>query len=515
MAMRNFLFLMALVLFFSSCGWIKAVYYLAPDITDHEGIFPCDTMPKNPKPNSMVRVEANEQQLPPLNLWLDAASLWEFPSQTEEELFRKTKTTSFIVLRNDSILYERYFNGYTPEKQLTVFSLTKAFVSAVTSIAVQEGYLSLDQSIADFIPEFANDGRREIKIRHLLNMTEGLNWMDYKNVYALGLLYYATNEDDFVIRNTSLRYKPGTHFAYKSITTHILGMCLEAATKRRLSDYMNEKLWQPLEMEHDGLFTMDNAKNRNNRAMGGLAVTPRALLHFGRMMLNQGMWEGKQIVSKDYVKSVQERNIHHDKWWGYSNCFWMNSYLDKNYLDMTNYHGSGFNGQYIFVSPEHNMVVIRTGFRDKMHIDWTASMGRLCAYLDGAGNDITNPEKYDFSNQFEGIYETNRSERLIVIDKGINKKKMHMYHVYKDVDRTIKNEKNMKMVKHDGRSIVIRKFARQNRLMFEEFKGDVVGVYFDDLLSIDSKYFRKTSQKLPANLQKKSVNKPHTHKIKD
>ena len=505
--MRYILSFVALVLLFSSCALTKAVYYFTPDIDDHEHIFLADTMPKNVQDSRIINAISANQKLPDLYTWMDKAAMYEFPSGTEEELFKKTKTTSFIVMRNDSILYEKYFNGYSEEQQQTVCSVTKAFVSAVTAIAVQEGYLRLDQSVADFIPAFANDARKEIQIRHLLNMTEGLNWMDYKNAFSLGLLYYAPNQNQYVINHTALRYKPGTHFAYKSITTHILGMCLEAAIGRRLSDYMNEKLWQPLEMPHDGLFTIDSEKHKHNRALGGMALTPKAMLHFGKMMLNNGQWNGKQIVPLDYVNSIKERNIYHDKWWGYSSCFWMNSYLDRNYLDMMDFHASGYNGQYIFISPEHNMVVIRTGFKDKSQIDWTVAMGRLCALMGGIGNDMTHPEKYDFGNQFEGIYETNRSERLIIVDKGFNKKKQHVYHVFKDRNRTVKNTRPLRMSKHDGRSIVIRKFARQERVMFEEFSGEVVGVYYDDLLSIDSKYYKKTSAILPNKYQRKSVNK--------
>jgi hypothetical protein len=506
--MRPFLTFISLSVLLSSCAFTKAVVFFKPDVTDHLRIFPCDTMPANAPSNSpMVYIDSAKQVLPPMSQWLDEAGLYEFAHQDLDKFFKETETTSFIILRNDTILYERYFNGYQRGQQQVGFSVTKAFVSALTSIAVSEGYMRLDQSIADFIPEFANDPRREIQIQHLLNMTEGLNWMDYKNIWSLGLLYYAPDENDFIIRKTALEYKPGTHFAYKSITTHILGMCLEAATKRRLSDYMNEKIWQPLEMPDNGLFTMDSKKHRHNRALGGLALSARNMLHFGRMMLNKGKWNDKQIVSEDYVRSISERNIYSDKWWGYSNCFWLNSYLDRNYLDMTNYHASGLHGQFIFVSPENNMVIIRTGITDKSRMDWGVTMGRMAALLGGQGNDITNPIKYDFAKQFEGVYETNRSEKIIVVDKGIDKKKRHIFTVYKDVDYTIKMEKMLDMTQYDGRSIVQRRFARQKRLMFEEFAGEVVGAYYDDLLSIDSKYFKKTSNEIPDKFRTKSEKK--------
>lgn len=500
--MRNLFLLLVGLSMLSSCGLTKAVIFFRPDITDHKYIFASDTMRANPQASPMVMVDSLKQTLPPIEQWLTEAGRHEFASL--EDLFKDTETTSFIVLRNDTILYERYMNGYKRGQQQVVFSVTKAFVAALTAVAVEEGYMRLDQSIADFIPEFANDPRKEITIQHLLNMTEGLNWMDYKNLWSLGLLYYSPDANAFVIKNTAQKFKPGTHFAYKSLTTHVLGMCVEGATKRHLSDYMNEKLWQPLEMPDNGLFTLDSRHANHNRALGGMAVSARSMLQFGRLMLNKGEWKGRQILPRDFIAAISERNIYEDKWWGYSNCFWLNSYLDRNYLDMTDYQASGLNGQFIFVSPENNIVIVRTGKRDKSRMDWGATFGRLAMLLGGRGNDVTNPTKYDFSPQFEGVYETNRSEKLIVVDRGLNKHKEHIFRVYKDVDQTIYMKKMLDMTHHDGRSIVQRRFARQKRLMFEEFAGEVVGVYYDDLLSIDSKYFKKTSNELPAKFKRKS-----------
>lgn len=461
-------------------------------------------MPANPAEQAPFVLNPKEAQaLPPANQWLAPNILQGFGNL--ENMFAQTETKAFIVLRGDTVIYERYFDEHRPETPLTVFSVTKAYTAALTSIAVQEGYMRLDQSIADFIPEFRNDARKEITIQHLLNMTEGLNWMDYKNVFWLGILYYASDENRFVINHTALRFKPGTHFAYKSITTHILGMCIEAATNRRLSDYMNEKLWQPLQMPHDGLFTMDSRKARHNRALGGMAITARSMLHFGKMLLDGGKWKGKQVLSEDFVKSISERNIYLDKWWGYSNCFWLNSYLDRNYLDMQDFHAAGYNGQFIFVSPESNTVIVRVGAANGK-IDWSSTLGRLSALLGGRGNDLTAPIRYDFSNQFEGVYETNRSEKLVVVDKGVNDKGARIFTVFKDKDRTVKLEKMLDMSQSDGRSVVQYKFSRQHRLMFEEFAGEVVGAYHDDLLSIDSKYFKKTSNQLPDKYRRMSVN---------
>jgi CubicO group peptidase (beta-lactamase class C family) len=503
--MRYLLLAFSATFLLSSCAFTKAVIFFKPDITDHKRIFPSDTMPANTTAApQMARIDSLKQELPPMNMWFDAAGMHEF--KDFDALIKDTKTTSLIVMRNDTILYEQYFNGYKRGQQQVVFSVTKAFVAALTAIAVDEGYMRLDQSIADFIPEFANDGRKEIKIQHLLNMTEGLDWMDYKNLWTLGLLYYSPDENQFIIDKTEQQYKPGTRFAYKSITTHILGMCVEKATKTHLADYMNEKIWQPLEMPDQGLFTLDSKKSNHNRALGGMAISARSMLYFGRMMLNNGRWNGKQIVPEDFVRSISERNIYQDKWWGYSNCFWLNGYLDRNYLDMNDYQASGLHGQFIFVSPENNMVLIRTGIADKSRMEWGATLGRLAALLGGHGNDVTNPAKYDFSNQFEGVYETNRSEKIIVVDKGLDKNKMHVFTIYKDVNNTVKMKKFLDMSTNDGRSIVQRKFARQTRLMFEEFAGEVVGAYFDNLLLIDSKYFKKTSNDLPEKYKKQSAN---------
>lgn len=488
---------------FSGCALTKVGLYFLPSVNDHQTAFPCDTVHARAASSKAVfaYTDSATQQLPNLHNWVDSASRKSY--KTVEALFKATGTTSFIVMRNDTVLYERYFNGRKRDEQQVVFSVTKAFMAILTGIAAEEGYLRLDQSIADFIPEFKNDGRSQIRVRDLLNMTEGLNWIDFKDVWYLGLLYYTPNQRDFAIDHTALQYKPGTHFAYKSITTQILGMCLEAATKKRLTDYLAEKIWLPMEMNDDVLYTMDSRKHRNLRAFGGMAVTSRDLLRFGAMLLHKGVWNGKQIVPADFIENISQRDIFHDKWWGYTNCFWLNSYLDRNYLDMQDYHAGGFHGQFVFVSPESNVVIIRTG-KENGDIEWTSILGRLAAYLGGRGNDFTEPAKYDFADQFEGVYETNRGEKVVVINKGFTKRGQRQWQLYKDVNRTTKLKPMQDMVQNDGRSIVLRKFARQKRLMFEDLNGKVVGAYYDDLLSIDTKYFEKVSSELPAKYKRKS-----------
>jgi len=496
----------------NSCApLIKGVLFGAPNVTDHQRHFPCDTIKANPNPKlPFYYLPQSEQKLPKLDLWIDKAS--QAGKKTFEEIATVANTNAFIVMRNDTVLYERYFNGRNENSQLVGFSVSKALTACLVAIAIREGKMSMEQSIADFIPEFRNDDRKLIKVKHLLNMTEGINWIDYKHLFWLGIMYYNSDIRRFVINRTALEFQPGTHFAYKSIATQMLGMALEGATGQRQADYLQQKLWNELEMPHNALYTMDSKRKKMNRPFGGLALTARSMLHAGYMLLHNGEWKGKQVVPADFVKMMSQRTIAADKWWGYTNCFWLNTYLDRNYLDMTDYNAAGYHGQYIYVSPEHNMVIIRLGFKDT-RMDWTGAMGRLCALLGGIGNDLTDPKKYDLSAQFEGVYMTNRSEQLVVVDKGFDKYGVRKWTIYKDKNRTVHLEKWEDVTQNDGRSVVLRNFGRQKRLMFEDMDNKVMGVYYDDLLNIDTKYFEKISDTLPPKYAKKSYKQnPHPHK---
>ncbi|MGB0840092.1 MAG: serine hydrolase domain-containing protein [Chitinophagales bacterium] len=348
----------------SSCTTVRFLLYNKPTLDDLS-IFEADTVyrPENP----FRFTELPYQPLPPMEKWIEKPYVDKYG--TLEEFLIGTNTTSFLVIRNDSILYENYFYNYQKEQAVIVFSISKAITTALVGIAIEEGYLrGPDQRVVEFLPAFARDDRREITLDHLMQMTSGLNFEDGPDL-KLAATYYNNDQYEY-IKKASLKHKPGTHFAYKSIDTQILGYCLEKAIGRNVASYLEEKLWQPLGMEYDAYITLDSKRGKVSRTYGGIAVTARDLAKLGRLFLHQGNWNGQQILPKKWVQRCSTIHSHGGGSWFYATAWWLDhGHWSTNLEDSPSFFASGYDGQYIFVHPEANMIMIRQGKGKKAYFE--------------------------------------------------------------------------------------------------------------------------------------------------
>jgi CubicO group peptidase (beta-lactamase class C family) len=367
---KNKRWLLLLCLFFVSC---KALIYNVPNVTDFK-IFEtnkiqCSTNPKQiPKTTEKIN-------LPAAFLWAISKNENEvYNSKTPEDFLSENGTLSLIIIRNDTILYENYFNGFHPDSIHTIFSISKSFLSTLTGIAINEGYIkNINQPVSDFIPSFRDNGREKLTINHLLQMTSGINEADYDDLLKLAYFYYA-NDHNRKCEKVKMRYQPGTHFQYSSMTSQLLGMCLEKATGRKLEDYLKEKIWEPLGMQYNALVSTD--KKGNPKYFGGISANPKDLAKLGLLYLKKGNWEGKQIVPESWIMSTQKRDTTNGKSTSYSNCFWQNTYPVEDYFKKNDFYAKGFGGQTIYVNPENNTVIVRTGTKE-VDVRWGRSISKL------------------------------------------------------------------------------------------------------------------------------------------
>lgn len=284
------------------------------------------------------------------------------PAQYVQEM-EKLHTIAYLVIKNDSIRHEEYWNGYSDTSHTSSFSMAKTFISILVGIAVDEGKIrSIDQPVGDFIPEYQEGDKSKVTIRHLLTMSSGINFTeDYKNPFGFPAeAYYGTDLRDLVFRYDAVE-EPGKQFDYQSGNTMLLCFALSKATGMSVSDYASEKLWKPIEAEHDAYWSLDR-KGGDEKAYCCFNSNARDFARIGKLYLDSGKWNGRQVVPEKYVlESVQpvpaldkDLNAQNTRY-GYS--WW----LLPSYKGHNIFYARGILGQYIIMIPELKMIVVRLG----------------------------------------------------------------------------------------------------------------------------------------------------------
>jgi CubicO group peptidase (beta-lactamase class C family) len=284
----------------------------------------------------------------------------------------KHQTTSFLVIRNDSLLYEYYGNSGNEESINPSFSVAKTFVSALVGIAIDEGLIkSTQEPITNYLKQLTAPGFEKIRIEDLLNMRSGISFNEtYTSPFGqMPRYYYGLNLQKYILK-LKIKEPPDQHFEYISVNTLLLSMIIEKATGKRLSEYLTEKIWQPLGMEYPATMSIDSKKHQTIKAFCCLNARARDFAKFGRLYLNKGKWQGKQIIPEKWVtRSSSVINDSRDAR-GFPYTYQWRVTKEGNFF------AYGVLGQYIFVCPARNMIFVRTGKTNKK-ANWPAIFAEL------------------------------------------------------------------------------------------------------------------------------------------
>jgi len=279
------------------------------------------------------------------------------------EKMKAIETGSFIVIRNDSILHEEYMGEFNSASYTNSFSMAKTVVSVLIGCAIQDGKIkSVDQPVSDFIPEFRNDDRSAITIRHLLTMSSGIAFdEDYVNPFAYPAeAYYGSDLRKLTLAYNQVNEKPGVTFRYLSGNTQLLGFILSKATGKTVSEYASEKLWIPIGCEHNAFWSLD-AEDGDEKAFCCLNSNARDFARIGKLYLDSGRWNGKQIVPETYaLESVAVTGLKNDDGTAclsYGFSWWMIPQYKGHHI----FYARGILGQYVLAIPDLNMIVVRLG----------------------------------------------------------------------------------------------------------------------------------------------------------
>lgn len=305
-----------------------------------------------------------------------------FNNETIGDFFSRVRGNgALLIVRNDTILLEKYYGNFSQLSPSNIFSITKAVTALLCGIAVDEGYLSLNAPITKYITELNNADPlfKQLTIEHLLDMRTGL---DFEETYGwnpfskMAKLYYGS---DVVKQFKKLRFKsiPGTEHYYNSMSTALLGVAIERAVGVPFAQYLQKKVWEPLDMESDALISLDDNKHRQAKAYGGLVSNVRDLAKIGRLYLNGGIYDKKQIVSKEWIDRSIHSSLKNEAYsFGWNNII---TRVDGKDIVTPRFFAIGLYGQILFCDPEQNLIFVTLG--EKKGAEYHLIFDDLCNLL--------------------------------------------------------------------------------------------------------------------------------------
>jgi CubicO group peptidase (beta-lactamase class C family) len=275
---------------------------------------------------------------------------------------RRTDTLAFLVVQDDRLVYERYFGGSKRQTLQTSFSVAKSFLSTLVGIAIDEGSIgSIDDPVTEHVPELLErDPRFErITLRDLLSMSSGLRYVEQ----SLPFLpwgddintYYGTDLRELALTETRIERAPGEVWLYNNYNPLLLGLVLERAAGTSVSDFMATRLWQPLGAEYDATWSLDSETSGFEKLESGLNVAPVDYARFGVLFLHGGEWDGTRIVSQDWVRDATAADATADPARHYQAFWWIDTERPGRFYALGNF------GQYIYVAPDAEAVIVRNG----------------------------------------------------------------------------------------------------------------------------------------------------------
>ena len=306
-------------------------------------------------------------------------------------------TDGLIILHDGKMLFEKYWNGNTKDSKHIAFSVSKSYLSALFGIAIEEGLIkSIDDNVSIYLDDFEGTGYEDVKIKNLLQMSSGIEFNeDYADPNSdINRFARATAKGssfrDFA-KTLKNGKKQGTYNHYVSLDTQVLGMILESVTDMPLREYLYKRIWSKIGTESDAYYIAD--KTGTDMALGGLNATLRDFSKFGQLYLNEGSWDGEQIVPKSWVLKSHTPDAPHlmpnagdlsSSEWGYGYQWWIPG------DPLTDYTAHGIFNQFIYVDPVSNVVIAKTSSNHRFRSEREYSKAAHIAMFRAITKHITN-----------------------------------------------------------------------------------------------------------------------------
>jgi CubicO group peptidase (beta-lactamase class C family) len=303
-------------------------------------------------------------------------------STSADEFITRRATTALLVLKNDQITYENYFLGTQPTDKRISWSMAKSFVSILFGMQVDEGKIDIEKNVDFYLPEMKGSGYENVKVEHVLQMSSGVKWdenyQDFNSdINKMGRVLAIGGSLDEMTTELAGESEPGKEFHYVSMDTHVIGMIVRRVSGKSLALLLQENIWQKLGMESNADWIVDSKGAAF--ALGGLNVTTRDYARFGSLLLNNGQWQGEQLVSQDWIKAATTAKTDYlkstkDKL-GYGYQIWLPTLAEEG-----EFFCVGVYGQYIYVNQKENVVIVKNS-ADKLFQDELNSKQETMAFF--------------------------------------------------------------------------------------------------------------------------------------
>lgn len=301
-------------------------------------------------------------------------------------------TTSLLVVHNDKLVYEKYLNGYQRDSVETSFSSIKSLNSLMIGIAIEDGFIqSEDQAISEFLPELKGTAFEDITLKNLLMMRsiiryeEGSAWFgdDAKT-------YYYPDLRNLALHHMAVDKDYAGQFHYNNYHPLLMGMILERCTDMHVADYFQTKIWEKVGAEYDASWSLDSEKTGFEKMESGLNFRSVDYAKIGSMLLHRGAWNGQTVIGEEWLdRSViapeplaqsdidspflQGKNVGYQYMW----------YSIDNNSGGKDFFAAGKYGQYLYVSPDNDTLIVRTGISTG-GVDWWPDVLRDIAAYTGS-----------------------------------------------------------------------------------------------------------------------------------
>ena len=307
-------------------------------------------------------------------------------SEADEQWHEEYMSASFLVLHGDTLLYERYWNGFDENTVSNSFSACKSIVALAVGLAVTDGLVNVDDELGQYLPRFAGDTGKGLTVEEVLQMRTHIPFgEDYNNPFGfMAKAYYRDNMQD-LLEEYTVPETHGTEWQYQGGNTMLLGELVASLGRGTLSEWVERGLWQPMGAQNDAFWGLDAPDNAGGieRCFAMYYATARDFARYGKLLNHDGAWNGQQLVDSAFVAAmvqpIAERSPGCDAGhYGYQ--IWLGETEDGLAFSCM----EGLRGQFIVSIPDLDLVIVRTGFDKDPHktddlpscIDRIISMGR-------------------------------------------------------------------------------------------------------------------------------------------